>query len=114
MKVGLRSHTGEEERLRFTQQIGAHGASIWAWACPGYKERCYLTSDHVLGMRKRFETYNLDLTGIGLGGACVKNQLLGLPERDKEIANVCRTIRGIGEAYKDNRLPGRSSSLTSA
>ena len=57
--------------------------------------------DNVLEMRERFEEYDLELTGIGLGGDCIKNQLLGLPERDREIENVCRTIRSIGEAYAD-------------
>lgn len=101
MKIGLRSNNGAEDRLQFAQQIGADGASIWAWACPGYAERCYLTVEDVLEMRKRFDKYDLELTGIGLGGDCIKNQLLGLPERDREIENVCRTIRSIGEAYAD-------------
>jgi mannonate dehydratase len=101
MKIGLRSNNGAEDRLHFAQQIGAHGASIWAWACPGYTERCYLSVDNVLEMRERFDRYGLELTGIGLGGDCVKHQLLGLPERDREIENVCRTIRSIGEAYAD-------------
>jgi mannonate dehydratase len=101
VKIGLRSDTGAEERLRFARQIGADGASIWARACPGYAERCTLTVDDVLQMRERFEKYELELTGIGLGGECIKNQLLGLPERDREIENVCRTIRSIGEAYSD-------------
>lgn len=101
MKIGLRSNNGAEDRLQFAQQIGADGASIWAWACDGYTERCYLTVENVLQMRERFEKYDLELTGIGLGGECVKNQLLGLPERDREIENVCRTIRSIGEAYAD-------------
>ena len=87
--------------MLFAQQIGAHGASIWASACPGYDERCYLTSEDVRSMRRRFDKYDLELTGIGLGGQCVKNQLLGLPERAEEIENVCRTIRSIGEAYQD-------------
>jgi len=52
-------------------------------------------------MRERFARYDLELTGIGLGGDCIKNQLLGLPERDRDIDNVCRTIRAIGEAYAD-------------
>ena len=99
MKIGLRSNNGAEERLQFAQQIGADGASIWASACPDYTERCYLTVDNVLEMRERFDKYDLELTGIGLGGDCIKNQLLGLPERDREIENVCRTIRSIGEAY---------------
>jgi len=99
MKIGLRSDNGAEERLLFAQQIGADGASIWASACPGYTELCYLTVDNVLEMRERFARYDLELTGIGLGGDCIKNQLLGLPGRDREIENVCRTIRSIGEAY---------------
>jgi len=101
VKIGLRSDNGAEERLRFAQQIGADGASIWASACPGYTERCFLTVDNVVEMRKRFEKYDLELTGIGLGGECIKNQLLGLPGRDREIENVCKTIRSIGEVYAD-------------
>ncbi len=101
MKIGVRSHNGAEERLHFAQQIGAQGASIWASACTGYTESCYLTREQVSEMRARFAKYDLELTGIGLGGECIKNQLLGVPERDKDIENVCRTIRSIGEAYKD-------------
>ena len=101
MKIGVRSHDGAEERLRFAQQIGAEGASIWASACPDYTERCYLTGADVREMRERFARFGLELTGIGLGGECIKNQLLGLPGRDAEIENVCRTIRAIGEAYRD-------------
>jgi len=101
MKIGLRSSDGAEDRLLFTQQIGADGASIWAAAYPKYRERCYLTADEVSEMRERFEKYDLELTGIGLGAGVIKNQLLGLPERDREIENVCRTIYSMGEAYKD-------------
>jgi mannonate dehydratase len=101
VKIGMRSHNGAEDRLQFARQIGADGASIWAAACSGYEERCYLTADDVRGMRQRFDKYELELTGIGLGGDCIKNQLLGLPTRDREIENVCRTIRAIGEAYAD-------------
>ena len=101
MKIGVRSNNGAEDRLQFAQQIGADGASIWASACPGYTERCYVSVDCLLELRERFDKYELELTGIGLGGDCVKNQLLGLPERDQDIENVCKTIRSIGEAYAD-------------
>jgi hypothetical protein len=69
MKIGLRSDNGAEDWLRFAQQIGADGASIWASACPGYTERCYLALDDVLEMRERFARYDLEVTGIGLGGS---------------------------------------------
>lgn len=101
MKIGVRSHNGAEDRLKFAQQIGAQGASIWASACPGYTERCFLTADQVSELRERFAKYDLELTGIGLGGECIKNQLLGAPERDQDIENVRRTIRSIGQAYQD-------------
>ena len=101
MKIGLRSHNGAEERLLFAQQIKADGASIWAKAVPEYEKRCYLTTEDVRALRARFDKYDLELTGIGLGGECVKNQLLGLPGRDQEIENICSTIRAIGEAYAD-------------
>jgi mannonate dehydratase len=101
MKIGVRSNDGAEDRLRFAQQIGANGASIWASACSGYSGRCYLTPEDVREMRERFARYDLELTGIGLGGDCIKNQLLGLPGRDREIENVRTTIQSIGMAYQD-------------
>lgn len=105
MKIGLRSHNGVEDRLSFAQQIGAQGASIWALACDSYAGRGYLTAEDVRSIRERFDRYDLELTGIGLGGDCIKKQLLGLPGRDREIDNVCRTIRSIGEAYQNGAPP---------
>ena len=101
MKIGLRSYNAAEERLLYAQQIGADGASIWGWAVPEYHERGFLTADDMRMLRGRFAKYQLELTGVGLGGAVLKNQLLGLPERDDDIAKVCETIRAIGAAYAD-------------
>ena len=55
MKIGLRSHTGAEDRLLFAQQIKVQGASIWAKAIPEYEERCYLNTEDVRTMRARFD-----------------------------------------------------------
>ena len=101
MKIGVRTHNGEERRLILAEQLGAQGGSIWAWALPGFRENCVPDLDGIYQMRERFEAHNLALTGIGLGADCLKNQLLGLPERDREIDNVCETIRRIGQVYKD-------------
>lgn len=102
MKIGVRTHNGEEKRLIQAQQMGAHGGSIWAAAAlPGFRENHVPTLDGLLRTRERFEAHDLMLTGIGLGAQCLKNQLLGLPERDHEIERVCETIRLIGETYQD-------------
>ena len=101
MKIGLRSHNGVEDRLLYAQQIGADGASIWGWAVPEYNVRGYLTTDDVRMMRRRFQKYDMALTGIGLGGQVIKHQLLGTPERDEDLDKVAHTVRAIGEAYAD-------------
>jgi len=102
MEIGVRTHDGGEKRLLLAEQIGAHGGSIWGSAAlPGFKETCVPTLEGLLAMRERFEAHNLWLTGIGIGGDCLKNQLLGQDGRDRDVANVCETIRVMGEAYKD-------------
>lgn len=105
MRIGVRTHNGEESRLVLAEQLGAQGGSIWASTLPGFRENCVPTLEGLLRMRKRFEAHNLVLTGIGLGADCLKNQLLGLPERDREIENVCETIRLVGQAFKDKAAP---------
>jgi len=102
LRIGVRTHTGEEERLIVAQQLGAHGGSVWAdSALPGYLETDVPALDGLRALRDRFDKHDLALTGIGLGGRALKNQLLGLPGRDREVANVCETIRRIGEVYSD-------------
>lgn len=110
MRIGLRSGSGAEERLQFAQQVGAQGASIWAAACLGYRERGYLTVEDVAEMRERFERFDLELTGVGLGADVVKRQLLGLPGREQDVEVVAQTIRSMGQAYRD-RAPERSPVL---
>jgi mannonate dehydratase len=101
MKIGVRTHTGEERRLVLAEQLGAHGGSIWASALDGYDETGVPELDSLLRMRERFERHNLMLTGIGLGAQHLKAQLLGQPERDEEIERVRETLHVIGRAYED-------------
>ncbi len=102
MKIGVRPTAGEESRLRVAELLGAQGGSIWASsALPGFREEGVPLLDGLLRMRERFQAHHLTLTGIGLGAECLKNQLLGLPERDGEIDRVCETIRIIGRVYED-------------
>jgi len=104
MRISVRTHTGEERRLVLAEQLGAQGGSIWASALAGFEEQGYPTMDALYEMRERFEHHQLILTGIGLGGQCLKNQLLGRPERDQEIDCVRETIRRIGKVFGDKPL----------
>jgi mannonate dehydratase len=61
---------------------------------------------NVAEMRERFARYELELTGIGLGAKVIKRQLLGLAGRERDVENVCRTIRSMGEAYRDRTAAG--------
>ena len=102
MKIGVRTHTGDEQRLVVARQLGADGGSIWADdALPGYREEGVPRLDGLLAVRERFERHELMLTGIGLGADHLKAQLLGLPERDQEIDRLCETLRVVGQAYSD-------------
>lgn len=101
MKIGVRSLNGDERRLTQAQQLGAHGASIWASALPGFSEHHVPELSGVLAMRERFQGHDLALTGVGLGGECLKHQLLGQPGREREADQVCETLRVIGRAYGD-------------
>ena len=107
IRIGVRTHTGAERRLVLSEQLGAQGGSIWAGALAGYEAHGVPDHDALLAMRERFERHHLVLTGIGLGGAALENQLRGLPGRDREVDAVCETIRRIGAVYAD-RTPAES------
>lgn len=107
IRIGVRTHTGAEQRLALSEQLGADGGSIWASALSGYDERGYPDRDALDAMRERFQRHNLILTGIGLGGAALENQLRGLPGRDREIDAVSETIVRIGDAFRDLEIADR-------
>ena len=98
MKIGIRTNDGAEDKLLYAQQIGVQGGSIWLSAIPGYEAQGHADVEPLRELRDRFERYDLTLNAAGLGAKVIKQQLLGLPGRDREIDNVCKTIRNMGEA----------------
>ena len=102
MKIGVRTHHGEDEALMVAEQIGADGASLWISAFEGFRREYLPTIAEISAMRERFEQHHLMWTGLGI--VCegfMKNQLLGLPGRDEEIDKFCEIIRRVGVVYQD-------------
>ena len=98
MKVGVRTHDGREARLTYAEQIGAHGGSIWLSALPGYAEKGYAEVAPMRELKERFDAHGLVLNAGGLGAQVIKNQLMGRDGREREMENVCKTIRNMDKS----------------
>ncbi len=102
MKIGVRTHHGEERNLIVAQQMGAQGASLWVSAFEGFRQEHMPRIDEMMAMRERFEAHDLEWTGLGIvTDGFLQSQLLGLPDRDRDIDQFCEIIRRVGEVYKD-------------
>ena len=102
MRIGVRTHSAREDQLVRAAQIGAHGASLWVSAFEGFRDSFVPEIDELKAMRERYERHGLMWTGMGI--VCegfLKNQLLGLPERDREVDQFCEIIRRVGQVYSD-------------
>ncbi len=103
MRIGLRAKECSDEKLRFAQQLGVNGCSFDIRGRPAYEDVGYVSVGVLRGMRERLEQFRMQMTAFSVGGGVLKNQLCGLPERGKDVENVCRTIRAMGEVYSDSR-----------
>ena len=102
MRIGLRARECGDEKLRFAQQLGVNGCSFGITRRAGYVEAGYVTVDTLKETRERLERYRLQMAAFTVGAEVLKNQLCGRPERKKDVDNVCRTIKAMGEVYSDS------------
>jgi mannonate dehydratase len=92
----LKIHELTDENLRFARQLGVNHILIprLHLGNKGYFEFLDL-----LRLRKRVESYGLELVGIEQVAREYEDSiLLGEPGRDEQIQNLCQTIRNMGKA----------------
>ncbi len=98
MKIGKGLSQLTDERLRFIKQLGVDGGFVHAQAVPGLNERGYATADELVGVRSLVESYGLEVLLLRLDYQRHEGILWGLAHRDREIADICATIRAAGRA----------------
>ena len=85
-----------EERLRFAKQIGVTGIIVGAPELPGDG---YWEFNGLLNLRTMVESAGLKLEAIeNLPWRFYYKAMLGLPGRDEQIENWCKTLRNMGAA----------------
>ncbi len=98
MKIGLGLSQLSDERLRYVKQLGCDGGFVHAQAVPGLNERGRATVDELAGVRRLVESYGLEVLLLRLDYRRHEGILWGLPHRDREIDDICATIRAAGQA----------------
>ena len=94
MKLALGGDLSDET-LQFAKQLGV--GHLVAHGLPD-SGRGYWEFIDLLRAKKRLEMQGLELAVLGLPQDHYWNVVLGRPERDQEIENVCRSIQGMGQA----------------
>ena len=96
MRLGLRSsHEITDDKLKFAKQLGVTDIIIHT---PRIGEGFFEFMD-LVRMRTRVESAGLKLVAIeNLPREYYINAMLGLPRRDEQIENWCKTLRNMGRA----------------
>ena len=93
MKIGFGISEPSEERLRYAKQLGADGVGCDARAMPGYAANGRATAEEIAALKRTVESYGLELLVLRLAPGATAGVLYGLPQRDREIEDICATIR---------------------
>ena len=97
MKIGLGIGDPSEERLQYAKQLGADGVFISMQALPGYRERGSATAAELAAVKQRVESFGLEVLTLRIDPHRTAQVLSGGPGRDREIDDICATIRAAGE-----------------
>ncbi len=101
MRIGVRIHDGDDQKLVYAAQLGAEGASIWLPRMPGYSEKGFADAAMLSAVRRRFESHGLKLSAAGLGVDVIAQHFRGESGGPGELDNVCRTVVNMGETGID-------------
>lgn len=94
MKIALMAGLNRRE-AEFARQAGLRHV---VWSAAG-TERGYVTYEELSGARDFFQSYGLELGVIeNVAFQYYDQAMLGLPGRDRQIENFCRTLENMGRA----------------
>lgn len=105
MHVGLQMGDLSDDNLKFARQIGVNNIVTASTKDLIPAGQGYWTADTLLKLRERVESFgiNIDVMALPLSSHYITmaenpNIMLGTPERDQEIDNICECIRAAGRA----------------
>ena len=98
MKIIFSSGDCSETRLCYAKQLGADGVSVNTGTLSGYAETGHATLEMLANLKTTIESHGLSFLTLRIGNSDIHGVLYNTPEKDREIDNICRTIRAAGEA----------------
>lgn len=84
--------------LRWMAQIGLEWVDLQGSELVDRDRKGWWTVEDVQAAVKRCAEFNLKIAAITVPIAWQTSPMLGKPERDRDIGNICRSIRAVGEA----------------
>jgi mannonate dehydratase len=97
MKISFHAGDLSEQHLRYAKQLGADGLTCTASVIPKYAEKRVVTTDELATLQKHIASYDLELLTLRFRPQDTFNTLCNPADRDREIDNICTTIRAAGK-----------------
>ena len=97
IKLAIRENGLSDEYILFAQQIGVDGLDIHnCYNIPGVKERGYPDIEGLLKLKKKLKRHDLEIYRVS--APSIRRYLLGESGGEKELENLLRTVKCMGEA----------------
>lgn len=88
----------EEATLRWLAQIGLRWVDLQGAEAVDREKKGWWSREDLEAVQRRCGEYGLRVAAVTVPLAWEMNALLGKPGRDRDIENICRSIRAVGEA----------------
>ena len=104
MRIGVRESTAgsgsgfSDDDFRYLRQIGVDDVNIALETLPGYEANGYFEPDALISVRDRIESFGLHVELAMFPVQQIWDAYFGRPDGERQIENLCKVIRGMGEA----------------
>ncbi len=88
----------DEATLRWLAQIGLEWVDLQGAEAVDRDKKGYWSPDDVRAVVRRCGEFGLKVAALTVPIAWQLNSMLGRPARDRDIENICRSLRAVGEA----------------